>query len=116
MTIAHDPFENQRVSITAPYARSAGQGVLKGNLFGVALHDAANNAALEIVTTGTFTLAKKSADTPAIGAVVYWDNTNKELTTTSSSNYAVGVVVNAAGVSGETTVDCRLNGTHTVAS
>ena len=48
-------------------------------------------------------------ETVAAGALLYWDNTNKRLTTTASGNTLAGFAVAAAG-SGVTTVQIRLNG------
>lgn len=116
MALNHDPYSTNKIQITAPYATTRGAGVLLNNLFGVALDTVANGAAVSIATRGTYTLAKLSTDTPAIGDDLYWDNTNKRLTVTSTSNYKVGVCVNAAGVNGTATIDCRLDGIAVIAS
>lgn len=47
-------------------------------------------------------LAKKDGDTFAVGAVVYWDDTEKELTSTSSGNTLAGHAYVAAGASAAT--------------
>jgi predicted RecA/RadA family phage recombinase len=41
--------EGQTLTVVAPYAVSSGGGVKVGNLFGVAVYDAAQNASLEIM-------------------------------------------------------------------
>ena len=98
------------VTVTAPYALSAGDGCLVGTLFGVAGGTYSNGATnAELVTEGVFDITALSTDTPAQGAALYWDNSNKRLTTTSSGNTKVGVAV-VAKADGATTARIRLNG------
>jgi predicted RecA/RadA family phage recombinase len=59
-------------------------------------------------TEGVFTLAAKSADTPAVGAVLYWDATLSELTTTASSHNVAGYAYEAKA-SGVTTMKVKIN-------
>jgi predicted RecA/RadA family phage recombinase len=96
--------------LTAPYQVASGGGVLVGtNIFGVAVKDAANAATdLTIKTNGVFDITALGTDTGAVGAIMYWDNTNKRLTTTASGNTKVGVLV-AAKANGETAARVRLN-------
>ena len=84
------------LGVTAPYAVTAGQGALVGALFGVAAFDAAISAAVEIQTTGVFDLTKEPSLAIAAGARVFWDNTNRRITTTPTSNYQVGIATLAA--------------------
>ena len=94
----------------APYDRASGEGALLGaGLFGVATSAVLSGATIPWKTTGVYSLAKKSGDTPAFGAKLYWDNTNKYLTTTATSNTYIGSAT-AAALSGDATVKCRLNG------
>ena len=83
--------------------------MLVGTWIGVALADIANNATGSVQIANVFTLPKLGTDTMAQGALVYWDNTNKRLTTTASGNTLAGKAFSAAG-SGVTTVQVRLNG------
>lgn len=94
------------ITLTAPYAVASGAGLLVGSLFGVACGAAALNAEVEARTTGVFDLAKASGAVTQ-GAKLYWDNTNKLLTTTSSGNTLVGVATQAAQ-SGDATARVRL--------
>ena len=88
----------------------SGQGVLIGNLFGVAAYTAAASAEVEIVVEGVFTLPKPtSAISFAQGDKVYWDNTAMDCTSTSTSNKWIGVATDAASASAAT-VNVRLNG------
>lgn len=97
------------VTVAAPYAVASGGGVLVGSLFGVATADAANGAALEIVPKGVFDLTALSTDAAAAGAKIYWDNTNKRLTTTATSNTLVGCLTQAKA-NGEATARVLLDG------
>lgn len=97
------------ISVTAPYTLASGDGCLVGSLFGVACAAAANAAAAEIKTTGVFDITALSTDTGSAGTKMYWDNTNKRLTTTASGNSLIGVLT-AAKANGETTARVRLDG------
>lgn len=81
----------------APYAVLSGGGVLiAGSLFGIAVNDAANGATVTIKREGVFTLAKVSAQAWTLGALIYWDDATKLLTTTATSNKLVGIAWAAA--------------------
>ena len=102
--------EGSVISAAAPYALTSGQGALIGAaLFGVASADAASGAPVELNVNGVFDLAALSTDTAAVGAVLYWDNTNRRLTTTATGNTYVGYAV-AAKASGDATARVRLSG------
>lgn len=108
-------FEGQTLTVTAPYAVTSGQGVQVGAaLFGVAAFDAAISTSVEVAMSGVFDLTALATDTAAVGAVLYWDNTNRRLTTTATSNLYVGYAV-AAKANGDTTARVRLSG-HTPAA
>lgn len=95
--------DGDSLTVTAPYAVSSGAGVQVGTaLFGVATATAANAAEVVIKTAGVFDLAAKTTDTCSVGAKLYWDNTNKELTTTSSGNLACAIAL-VAKVNPDTT-------------
>lgn len=89
------------ITLTAPYAVSSGQGFLVGSLFAIANADAANGGTVEGETEGVFDLTKATGQAWAQGVKVYWDNTAKNVTTTSTSNTLIGVATLAA-VSGAT--------------
>lgn len=100
-----------QISVTAPYDVDSGAGCLVGTLFGVAAHDALSAEDVEIITRGVFDLAKVGSQAWTQGAAIYWDNTNKYCTTTSSGNTLVGKCLVAVGSgAGETTGRVRLNG------
>jgi predicted RecA/RadA family phage recombinase len=103
------------ITVTAPYALTSGAGCQVGTaLFGVATNAADNGATTaELKTTGVFDITALSTDTGSAGARMYWDNTNKRLTTTSTSNLFVGVLT-ATKANGETAARIRLNGSMPV--
>lgn len=95
------------VTLTAPAALVAGQGFLVGALFAVASADAANGASVEGVTVGVFDLTKATGEAWTVGQKVYWDNTNRRVTTTASGNTLIGVAL-AVAASGATIGRVRL--------
>lgn len=101
------------VAMTAPYAVLSGGGAQVGSLFGVAQADAANGATVQLLTRGVVTIAKTSALAIAAGAKLYWDNANKVVTTTASTNLLVGVALEAAA-NPSATVVALLTGAFTV--
>lgn len=96
------------VTVTAPYALTPGQGCLFGALFGVAKGTAASGAKVVLCTEGVFDITKKAGDTPTPGGLIYWDDTNKYLTTTAAGNKLVGCTLRAA-LGGDPTARVRLN-------
>lgn len=96
------------ITLTAPYAVSSGGGAKVGLIFGIAGGDVANGATQEFETEGVFDIAKDTS-TFAVGAAVYWDDTNKVVTSTVGSNLKVGVAILSA-LTGDATARVRLNG------
>jgi predicted RecA/RadA family phage recombinase len=85
------------VTLTAPYAVDSGDGMLVGSLFGIATTDGASGAEVETwVGTGVFSIAKVSAQAWTQGASIYWDNSAKLATTTSSGNTFIGFAKDVA--------------------
>ncbi len=100
------------LTLTAPYAVTSGDGLLVGSIFGVAAGDAESGATVEAALTGVFDLTKVGSQAWAVGAKVYWDDTNKRCTTVATDNTLIGVAVEAvAGGAGDTVGRVRLNGT-----
>jgi predicted RecA/RadA family phage recombinase len=85
------PSEN--ITVSAPYDVQAGGGALVGSVFGVAQFDAEIGADVVLVRRGSFDLAKTSAQAWTVGAKLYWDDTNKVVTTTASGNILIGAAV-----------------------
>jgi len=103
------------LTVAAPYAVDSGEGVLIGQLFGIACGDADNGAEVDIATVGVFDIAKPSAVTFAVGEAVYFDTGAKQARAANDtdSNSAgayesqIGVCVQAAGA-GASTVRVKL--------
>jgi len=83
------------LTVTAPYALSAGDGCLVGSLFGVACGDALISTSVEVSVEGVFGLAKTSALAIAVGDKVYWDDSLKVVNKTSTG-IPVGIATKAA--------------------
>lgn len=97
------------LTLPAPEAVTSGAGVLVGAIFGVANGAAAAGADVVLSVAGVFELPK-AAEVVAVGALVYWDDTAKNVTGTFADGLVkIGVAVEAAG-SGDTTLKVRLNG------
>jgi predicted RecA/RadA family phage recombinase len=78
------------VTVPAPYDVASGAGALVGTLFGVAAFSALSGTDVELKTHGVFDLPKTSAQAWTVGAAIYWDDTNKVATTTTTSNTLIG--------------------------
>ena len=110
-------YSGDVATLTAPYQTLSGAGGLVGSIFGVATGDIASGVVGEYRIKGVFDLVKDTS-TFAEGALVYWDNTAKKCTSTTSGNTKIGVAVptnadgsaNPGGASGDATVRVRLNG------
>lgn len=103
----------ETVTVTAPSTTTSGAGVAVGNLFGVAVTDAANGADVEIATCGVYTLPKPSTQVWAVGDPLYWSGT-QATKTAGTGNIFIGVALKAAA-NPSTTGTVRLNGSAPVA-
>ena len=101
----------ETLTLTTPYAVSSGGGALVGSIFGVASNDYASGEDGEFQVAGVFDLVRETGASTgwSQGALIYWDNTNKRVTKTSTSNKLIGVAVRAAA-DGDATGRVRLNG------
>jgi predicted RecA/RadA family phage recombinase len=104
--------EGNNITLTAPYNVTSGDGLLVGSVFGVASNDALLGAEVQAQLVGVFSIKKTNAQAWTQGALIYWDNTAKECTTTLTSNKLVGTAV-AAAVNPSATGLVRLNGAFT---
>lgn len=94
---------------SAPRALTPGDGVLSGNLFGMALGSALISTPVEMAVEGVWDIAKTAAQTFSIGDLVYWDNTAFSVTTVTAANRRIGTAV-AAAAGGDATARVRLSG------
>lgn len=104
------------ITVTTPAGGIlSGEGLIVGNIFGVAAYSAAEGDALELATTGVYKLPKATAAVLTVGARVAWDNTAKNINVPGAGRFPVGVATEAAG-NGITSVLVRLDGVATLAA
>ena len=104
------------IKVTAPAGGIAsGEGLIVGNIFGIAAYTSPEGDSVELGTTGVYQLPKASAAVLTVGARVAWDNTAKNINVPGTGRFPVGIVTEAAG-SGTTSVAVRLDGVATVAA
>lgn len=102
------------VTVAAPAAKSSGDGVLVGAIFGIAITDAENGADVAIRTTGICELAKVGSQAWSVGDKVYWDDGNDRCTSTATDgDLLIGTAAEAVGSGADaTTGTVRLTGTQ----
>lgn len=106
----------EAITVTAPTGGVvSGQGLLVGNLFGVAATTAAEGESVEIAAVGVYELPKLVSAVIAAGARVAWDNTAKQVVLPGTGMVPIGIATLAAG-NGVTTVRVRLDGVATEAA
>ena len=88
-------------------AVAAGDVVVQGNLVGIARLDIPANTLGAISVVGVYEIAK-AAESVTVGAVLYWNATDKNVTTTATGNQYIGKAVTAAE-STDDTVCVQLN-------
>ena len=104
------------ITVPAPAGGiTSGEGLIVGNIFGIATYSAAEGDPLELAATGVYKLPKASAAVLAVGARVAWDDTAKEVTTPAAGRFPIGIAIEAAG-NGITSVAVRLDGVATAAA
>lgn len=85
---------------------NSGDLIIKGDIIGVALGKATEGQVVAIAAEGVFILPKATGAI-TLGAKVYWDATNSNVTTTASGNTLIGAAWSAQA-SGDTTVKVRI--------
>lgn len=102
------------ITVTTPAGGiTSGDGLIVGNIFGVAAYSAAEGDPLELATTGVYKLPKATGAVLTVGARVAWDNTAKNINVPGAGRFPVGVATEASG-NGVTGVAVRLDGVATV--
>lgn len=103
--------EGSIIDVTAPSGgTTSGVGVLIGAMFGIAVTTNLVGDTVSIHTGGVFDHVAEGAGSGQAfipGDLVYWDNTAKRMTKTTTSNTKVGYAV-AAKVTTDVTVRLRL--------
>lgn len=102
--------EGATIDYTPGQAVAAGDVIVQGDLVGVAKLDIAANKQGGLAVRGVFDFAKTTGGGSAIavGATVYWDDTNNVVTTTALGNKLAGKCVKAAA-DGDATCRVRLS-------
>jgi predicted RecA/RadA family phage recombinase len=77
-------------------------------LVGVTVRPLAAGEVGSIAVDGVFDFTKNTGVAFTVGTILYWDDTNNVVTTTSAGNKSIGKVVRAAA-SADTTVRMRLS-------
>jgi predicted RecA/RadA family phage recombinase len=96
------------VTLTAPSGGvTSGKGVKVGSIIAIAATTQAAAASFEGAVTGVFDVDKATGAAWAEGDLLYWDDTAKNFTKTSTSNTKSGYAVSAAA-SGDATGRMRL--------
>jgi predicted RecA/RadA family phage recombinase len=93
---------------TAAATLASGAGVKLGGLVGIVQGDVANGAQGQAAVKGVFTVPTDTGTAWNDFDTVYWDNTAKNFTKTSTSNTKCGVVVGGGKTSGATTAQVKL--------
>lgn len=96
------------IKVTAPATVSSGDGVLVGNIFGIAVNDAGSGDDVELQVTGVFDITKVSAQAWAVGDIIYWDDGSSNATT-ADTNVMIGVCT-AVAANPSASGHVRLNG------
>lgn len=91
--------DGERMTVVAPANGNAGDLVVVGQMFGVAVTSPVSGSNVVIRTGGVATLRKlNGASTSyAQGANLFWDATNSNVTISATSNTRLGVAAVAAG-------------------
>lgn len=98
----------ETVEYTATAAVKRGDVINIGGCFGVAFTDIAADAVGIVNITGRYTVHAATGTAISAGAALFWDASNKCVTTTSTSNTRIGVAANSMA-SGGASVDVILN-------
>ncbi len=102
------------MEVTAPAALLSGAAVLVGSMFGIAIHDAASGALVNIRCSGVVNVSPKiDATAFTQGELLYWDTSPAEVTNVAVGNHLIGVASKAAA-SADTSAEVRLNGAFAV--
>ena len=100
--------EGHYIDHTPVSALASGDVVVQGDLVGVTVRPLAAGEIGSIAVDGVFDFTKNTGVAFTVGTILYWDDTNNVVTTTSAGNKSIGKVVRAAA-SADTAVRMRLS-------
>lgn len=99
------------LNLTAPYdctnTAAAAASAKVGSIIAVAAATVLNGVAGVFYVEGCYNVAKATGETWAVGDLLYWDDTAKKYTKTSTSNTKAGYAL-AAALTGDTAGSIRL--------
>lgn len=85
--------EGAVIDIVAPYEVEAGQGVLMGDLFGIATSWACQGEQLTIRLNGVFDLLRSMDQDWNVGDPIYWDHAERRFVGNGLGNKKVAVAI-----------------------
>ena len=100
--------EGHYIDYTPVGALASGDVVVQGDLVGVTVRPIAAGELGSLAVDGIFDFNKNTGVAFTVGTILFWDDTNNVVTTTSAGNKSIGKVVRAAALA-DTTVRIRLS-------
>jgi predicted RecA/RadA family phage recombinase len=100
--------EGHNIDHTPVGALASGDVVVQGDLVGVTLRPIAAGELGSLAVEGIFDFNKNTGVAFTVGTILFWDDTNNVVTTTSAGNKSIGKVVRAAALA-DPTVRIRLS-------
>jgi len=88
---------------------SVGDVVAKNDLVGVATVSGLTGETIGLAISGVWEIKAKNADAVEFGKKLYFDSTNRELTTTADSNTKAGIAVSKKAANTDGAVLVKLN-------
>jgi predicted RecA/RadA family phage recombinase len=80
-----------------------------GNGIGVAGTSGSNGDTIAVLVSGIYEMTAKTADTVEVGTLLFWDDSESELTTTSTGNIFAGTARSAKAGAAAGTVQIDIN-------
>lgn len=102
--------EGRYIDVTLTEDVSVGDVVPFGTgMIGIATISGLTGEVIAVDTEGVYTINGATADAIALGDLVYFDVTNREITTTATANVRAGRAVSIKAGSTAGTVDVKIN-------
>lgn len=99
-----------RAALTAPAGGAiSGQPMLVGSLFAIPSKSAAEGEFVPVMLEGTFRIAKATDISISEGQKIYWNDSERHVTTTASGNKKIGAAVENVSTAA-TMIKVRLDG------
>jgi predicted RecA/RadA family phage recombinase len=102
--------DGKSIDITLDGDVNVGDVVPLGTLMvGVANTSGLTGEVISVTTEGVYTITATTADTVAIGAQLYFDETNRVVTTTATDNIKAGIAMSVKAGATAGVVDVKIN-------